>query len=144
MKVVYPQFLEPVGTAGRLKQLTAQLAVVVHGAAGVDKQQDLDGVAPGLLVADLEDTALFAGMVDGLINVELVLCAVLGGEGCRPFDRCRVWCGLRQIPPPGRPGQSNDTTGGKPSGIAGYPAYCHLENLGTSAHQPRAERHGRG
>ena len=44
MKVVYSQFLEPVGTAGRLKQLTAHLTVRPHGTAGIEKQKHLYGI----------------------------------------------------------------------------------------------------
>ena len=53
VEVVDLQILEVSHLAHRLEQGGAQLGVVVHRAAGVHEQQDLDGILPGPLVAHL-------------------------------------------------------------------------------------------
>ena len=53
MEVVDLQVLEVSHFAHCLEQSRAQLGIVVHRAAGVHEQQDLDGILPGPLVAHL-------------------------------------------------------------------------------------------
>ena len=81
VEVVGPQLLEVAGGGGRLEELGAEAGKDAHGSAAVDQEDDPDGVAPRLSVADLEEAALAAGLLDGRVDVKFLLAGLqLGGQ----------------------------------------------------------------
>ena len=71
MEVVHLQVLEVAHLAHRLEQGGAQLGVVVHRAARVHHQQHLHRVLPGLFIAHGEHSAVFGGVLNGVVHIKL-------------------------------------------------------------------------
>ncbi|MDT4879093.1 hypothetical protein FQZ97_1147350 [compost metagenome] len=63
------------GLAGG-KQLLADLDVRVHRAADVEQQQQLDRVASFRAHLDVQQATVFGGVIDGAIEIQLVLGAL--------------------------------------------------------------------
>ena len=64
------QLLKGVGLGGSLEQGAAEVRVVVHRSAAVDQKQDLDGVSPGIPVADLQQSRPVAGVTDRPLHIQ--------------------------------------------------------------------------
>ena len=81
VEVVHLQVLEAARLADGLEKKTAELPVVVHGAAGVHKEHQLQGVLPGTGELDGEVSRIVAGLADGGVNIQLGLGLIgVGGE----------------------------------------------------------------
>ena len=72
--------------ARRREQLLADLHVRIHRAADVEQQQQLDGVAPLRLHAQVEDAAVARGGADGAVEIEF-LGRTLARETAQPPQR---------------------------------------------------------